>query len=417
MPRLLFQGPGNGFQPPFIDIVSNILVSSTIRCDGTTRARSTIVLDMRLSTPLSIALRAAAGKAKPVLDRPPNCSAHPFDWVLFVLSLVILCVLWWAVEIPTLFVQQEARTTAEARRPWRNRFRVFFTAVAWNCVRLLQPSYVAIVAMARTRDHPRNWPRLYYFGYEKGLDDEEFRPQFTRGQWTKVALTDGLQAVVEILLIYRGSVISRQQQNPVWLGAWLLATLPTSLLGLHLIVVSRLPEPPRRFLVGLYAFLTLSVVGAGLIVAVVFGAAPDTYGRPLAGALATAWATIMVPLPTMYCCFGRFHSLFYLFAAFARISLLLMDLLRSRDTFPFCSINHPALVAVVGVFGGVLVLLFGLRGGTRCEQYRWNLERLIDVSPRGQAPQGDLEEQVALQGGENGPAQEPRPAATLAGGT
>ena len=368
--------------------------------------------------PLGIVLRATRNTTRPA--PPPNCSAHPFDWVLFVLSLAILCLVWWAVEIPTLFTQQEARTAAEARRPWRNRFRVFFTAVAWNCVRMLQPSYVAIVAMARTRDHPRNWPRLYYFGYDKGRDEEELGQHFTPGEWAKVVVMDGLQVLIEALLIYRASIISRQQQNPLSLGSWLLATVPASILGLHLLIISRLPNPPRRFLVGLYGFVSLSVAGAGLVLAIVFTAGPGTYGAPLAGAMAIAWGLIMVPLTTMYCFAGRFHALFYLFAGFARISALLVDLIGPRERFAFCSSNHPGLTAVFGVLGGGLMVFFGMRGGTMCEQYRWNLERLIDsTGPLDRVSGGDQgEEATALQEGHEGDAAQGlgRPA-TLAGGS
>jgi hypothetical protein len=339
---------------------------------------------MSLASNLPSQPRATKG-ASPFGGSIPNCTAHSIDWTLFILTLFLLCFSWWVAELPAFF--RKSRSSPR----WRN----FLRAAAWNCTRLTQPSYVAIVAMARTTD-ARVWPRLYYFGHEKITDGEDV--PFRWSQWGRIAATDALTVLTEVGLIVRGAMLSRELKEPLFFAAWLFPSLVPVALGCHLFLIRQFPV--RRFLAGLYGFLGLCAIGTAFVLTISFSAKSGTYAAPLSGSLAIAWVTVMFPLPTMHCCGGRFHGLFFLFAGMARILFLWIDMMRSREDFVFCSINYPGVIATYAVLSGAVVVILAIGGGTACEQYRPQLHKLVELE-RNQVQQDEEDgEGVALTGAE-----------------
>jgi hypothetical protein len=340
---------------------------------------------------VKIDLRLLARAAKSLIATEPNCSASVFDWILFVSTLSLLSLGWWIFEVPTLFTPEPHReATLIGGSPKPGRFRRFHRALAWNCIRALMPSYVAIIAMARSKK-AKEWATLYYFGYDMEAGDDAAR-QLTGWQWAKISLTDVSHLVLECLLAYRAAATAEKRDYPLVQGWWLFASLPASIIGLYLILIRALPNPPRRFFVGLIGFLLLVFVGVAFILAIYFSSGMHrTVGAAFAGSMALSWSFTMFPLTLCLCCGGRFHALFYLLSAAARAMPLLAEMMSPREKFPFCSINHPGLLATFGVVAGICVFYCAAMGSGLCERYRKNLEQLLETAEEGQ------EEHVALQ--------------------
>jgi hypothetical protein len=310
-----------------------------------------------------------------------NCSVPILDWVLLLLTLVILCVVWWVVEIPALFARQEAdqppNLIGRASRPKKSRTRRFFDALAWNCVRNLMPSYVAIIAIARAKDS-QAWPAVYYFGYEinRGSENSASSKTLSPRRWVNIFIQDGVLLVVACTLIYRGITAAREQNTTMFFATWLANAAVPAAVGVYLLAIALVLQPPRRLAIGL-GFGVLVLFGALLISAAYFSSRLNQIGGPYyLGALILGWAISMLPLTLAYCCEGHFRILFYALSATLRTAPFLVDLLRLSEVFTNCSIDTRGLAAGYSVLAGMLVWGMAPYGADYCEDFRDKLREL-----------------------------------------
>jgi hypothetical protein len=317
--------------------------------------------------------------ANSVVVQQPNCSASALDWVLFILSLIILCLIWWILEVPQLLSGLHASATSPSGWPsYGDRFRHFYAVASWNCARVLSPSYGAAVSLARSSSATK-WPVLYYFGHEL---DRDVRAPLSFWQWTKIILMDGSVLVAQCLLAYRGAVLTREQEypRPLLSGWWLFASLPAPITCIFLFIISVVQAPPRRVFIFFLNLLVLALIDTSFLLILYFTSSLHrTAGASFAGGAALSWAFVMFPLPLLRCCCrGPLHLLFYTFATASRMIPLLAEMLVNRSDFVFCGANHLALPVVYGFFAGACVLQCGYASGALCEGHRDLLGNIWD---------------------------------------
>lgn len=309
------------------------------------------------------------------------CTATAGDWVVLILSLILIALTWWVLELPKLVsVRTNYDVLPGDGRARVGRVRQFLRAIGGNCARILMPSYVAIIAMARNRN-PRAWARLYYFGYEGDADEIALEP-FTAWEWARAAGPDIAHVVTEVLLIYQSSIVADASWVPPNYFLWLFTSTPGPLLGLYLLVI---PHLPIRMWAGraiIFGFVFLSLAGIAMCVSSYYLTRIKVLGPYFGAVLAYGWASTMLPFPLSYCCNGTFHFYFYTMSAALRAAPFIVDLSISPPNTPFCTyvFSHPAFISVFAVFSLPLPLITGFLGGRRCEAFRPQLSRMARVA-------------------------------------
>lgn len=336
-------------------------------------------------------------RAAPSASDPPGCTASGLDWALIVLSLTLISLTWWTLEIPDLvFKKPNYDAVSASSGPMRaGRFWRFFRAITWNCTRTLMPSYVAVIAMARNRD-PKAWPRLYYFGHEPNSDDLALQP-FSAWEWAKAAGPDLAHVVTQALLIYRGSTAIHDQDVPLNYGMWLFTSTPGPIVGLYLLVLPylRIKMWAGRAIIG--GIILLSASGLAFCLTVFYETTLRSLGPGFGAALAYGWACTMLPFPLSRCCGGLFHFFYYVMSASLRAAPLLIDLAREPRDMPYCTrvLHHPAFIAIYAIFGWMLMMFFGYTGSAHCETFRPQLHKLSQV-PRTNNGDARNEDELAI---------------------
>lgn len=334
-------------------------------------------------------------------DQEPYCTSNILDWILLVATLLLFCGSWWICEVPIFFsrntyykLQPSTGKLLQRGRLWR-----FWHTIEWNCTRTIMPSYVAVVAMARNPD-PKTWMGLYYFGSQRESRD---KTPFTSWQWAKVLLMDGVAIVVHILLVYRGAT---GLETPLPPSVWLLSYLVAPLLGLYLFIIGKFRRPVwRRF--AITAAIPVLLIAGAVLVLLSYFTTPDKgfgFGGAFVGIMAGSLVVTMLPWSLMLCCGGKFHFIFYLWTACARVIPFTVSHVGSPTKYPFCANGSIPVAIVSGVMGGALVYMLGFMGGFQCEMYRRDLEEMIDIDPA--APRNDGNsggELEALQAAESAP--------------
>ncbi|KFH48381.1 hypothetical protein ACRE_005860 [Hapsidospora chrysogenum ATCC 11550] len=317
-----------------------------------------------------------------------ECVQGPLQWTLLLAPYVLLTTPWWLVEIPLLFTKRNHCNSQTLGI--RDRLGAFFRAVAWNCARYLQPSYVAISALARSRDK-KAWKVLYYFGYEPADDGSR---SLTNWEWSKIAVMDGLPFALELWLVIQNAFMGRDSHVALGLGSWLLHTVPASVNGAWLIAASHTSGRLNRAHHGVACFLLLIVVGLALILTMYF-TTPDSFSA-MGGVLTVLYGLPMLPLCCMNCCGGRFHFFFYLYGAIARTMPFLVAIWTSHsDDDIFCFIRNGVPVFVPFIILGIAAMFVaGYCGGlVGVERYRPELSKVISSGP-----QLEEDDQVPLHG-------------------
>jgi hypothetical protein len=317
-----------------------------------------------------------------------ECVEEPLQWAFLVAPYVLLTTPWWLVEVPLLFIKKNHYNSQPPGI--RGRIRAFFRAVSWNCARYLQPSYVAIAALARSHDKEA-WKVLYYFGYEPTDDGSR---SITKWEWSKIAVMDGLPFALELWLVIHNTFMPEDRHVALGLGSWLLHTVPASVIGAWLIAASHMSGRLNRAHHGVACFLLLIVVGLALILTTHF-TTPDAFSA-VGGALVVAYGLPMLPLCCMNCCDGRFHFFFYMYGAIARTMPLLVAIWASDgDDYVFCFIRNgvPVLVPLI-ILGIGSMLVAGYCGGRfGVERFRPELDEVMSSGL-----QRDEDDQVPLHG-------------------
>ncbi|KAK3185241.1 hypothetical protein K4F52_005941 [Lecanicillium sp. MT-2017a] len=344
---------------------------------------------------------------EPIPDKIPNCSAVPFDWVLYIATVVILCLGWWLLELPLLF-------TTPGRQPFSiagddvniytyGRFRRFSDAIRWNCARTLNPSYVGVLSIARNTDS-RAWAGLYYFGGER---ISATTSPFTWWQWTKVLLIDFVPVAVEALLIARSSKEGMMTNfSLIMPGWWLLPYTVPCFVGWYLLVLRHMRNPPKVGTVILIGGPIVLVGGLTVAVPLFVQLIRAGMTPAILPAIFLSWALVLVPFTLMNCCDGRLHAIFYVWNTVCRIMPLMTAMFDSRPVFPFCSHNTAGVVIGIAVLGGFVVMLLGISGGAGlCEMYRPYLRDFKNRAAAADAAEEAAEKMRALRTDRNDGSQ------------
>ncbi|GJN73858.1 hypothetical protein PLIIFM63780_007929 [Purpureocillium lilacinum] len=346
-----------------------------------------------------------------------SCTPNAFEAVITTLSFFSLCVSWWLVDVPLLFVKPPRRSSDGDASSSPGRVRLFFRAVAWNCIRAVQPTYIGLIALARAISDGRNstsaWPLLYYFGDALPNHPQVLRP--TALQWVKVALLDGVILVTEILLVVYGYTAGRYHDTRVFAaGMWILSATPACVLGAYLLLfvsrrVSRLHRSWRLATAG----SLLVLVGLALILSLYFSAPRDRVPA-IASIMTMQWVLPLLPMVACQCtCCGLSRGMpwrivYLIFAVAVRTITLTLDVGSSTfsNEFWFCRVPPQAGGWVTGVFGGALLFGFAIKGVVDAERWRPELVKVWKGQQQGAL---STETYVPLQDDEERQNEPPRP--------
>jgi hypothetical protein len=329
-----------------------------------------------------------------------NCSTNALEWFAFISALVFLLVPWWLTEMPDIFLgskpTQHGEHVAlqslqvfepvEEEEPLRaappppppyslesgpslpgpGRGKRFLHAVQWNCLRCIQPGYLAIFAMIRSSDH-RSWPALYYFGH-----DQQDHTKLGIWYWAKIISVDVLPLGLQALLIYMGTT-DFDKEGKLLPGWWVMGLMPPTMTGLYVIGLSFLPYVPSLKAIVFGGVVFHAVAATALIVPVAHTPkALGTYQTPatFGSIIAFQWFLMVSPM-AMYRCPGpAVHLVFVILATVLRGAPLATALGVSPKDFPFCIDNLVALPILFGLVqcGGVFML--ACFSSLRCERER-----------------------------------------------
>lgn len=346
------------------------------------------------------------------MESSKNCSANALEWFAFLAALVLMLVPWWLAEIPDIFtkpkshhheeqaalqqlhddpVEQEPLNepppySLEPEHPpavdtsWSGRGRRFLHAVQWNCLRCIQPGYLAIYSFVRSRDH-RTWPALYYFGHDPGHPTK-----LGMWHWAKILGTDMLALCLQALLIYIGTT-NFDKEGKLLPGWWVMGLMPPTVTGLFIIGLSFLPRVPGLKTTVFWGAVFHAVFATAIIVPAAhtpksLGAykSPSSFGS----IIAFQWFLMLSPM-AMYKCPGpAAHLVFVILATVLRGAPLAIAMGSSSKDFPFCIDNIVALPIAFGLVqcGGVFIL--ACFSSLRCERNRASMKRrtrLHDLGP------------------------------------
>ncbi|KAJ3500342.1 hypothetical protein NLJ89_g9844 [Agrocybe chaxingu] len=174
------------------------------------------------------------------------CDAKPLDWALFTLTIVSTHVTWWALPLPTLF---------------RWGFQSYLHDVAWECLRLQVPSYIASTACF---GQPReNWECNYYAGVH--------RPA-TRIDTAKAFVKDSLIVVSTALALYRlCSGDQNQDLSGINSALWMYPSLPVAVYGLFIVIASRTQVKMWIIVSSALGLIIAIAVAMALVIAFTYG--------------------------------------------------------------------------------------------------------------------------------------------------
>jgi len=184
------------------------------------------------------------------LEKPDNCTSEPLDWALFAITIISQFVTWWLLPLPVIF---------------RLGFRHYIHDVAWECMRLQQPTYILLRSCdEQERAH---WQVAYYSGILKAP---------TRLDNIKTFVKDSLIVVSSILGLYRFCKDADGEKDISGFNSllWNYTSLPVVMTGLSVVIFSR--TKVKLWLVFLIA------IACNLSLAIVTSLAIGlTYGRGL----------------------------------------------------------------------------------------------------------------------------------------
>jgi len=149
------------------------------------------------------------------LEKPDNCNSKPLDWALFAITIISQYVTWWLLPIPVIF---------------RLGFRHYIHDVAWECMRLQQPTYILFRAcFQQERAH---WQNAYYSGILK--------PPI-RLENIKTFVKDSLILVSSILGLYRFCSDANAEKDLSGINSllWNYPSLPVVIIGISVVIFSR----------------------------------------------------------------------------------------------------------------------------------------------------------------------------------
>ncbi|UNI24510.1 hypothetical protein JDV02_010249 [Purpureocillium takamizusanense] len=349
-----------------------------------------------------------------------SCAPRGFEAVITTLSFYVLCISWWLVDVPLLFVKPSPPPPPPPRQVDNNssidnnasssssvlssspgRVRLFLRAVAWNGIRAVQPTYIGLIALARAVSDGRNstsaWPLLYYFGDALPNHPPALRP--TALQWIKVVALDGVALVTEILLVVYGyytSSASSSRHYDVRIfasGMWILSATPSCVLGAYLLLfVSRRASRLHRNWRLATAGTLLVAAGLALILALHFSVPPKDRVPAAAGIMAMQWALSLLPLVACRCsCCGSgargmpWRIVYLIFAVAVRTLTLTLEVSSSSfsNEFWFCRVPPQVGGWLTGVFGGALLFGFAIKGLVDAERWRPELVKVWKGEQQG----------------------------------
>ncbi|KDR69180.1 hypothetical protein GALMADRAFT_256024 [Galerina marginata CBS 339.88] len=170
----------------------------------------------------------------------PNCDAESLDWALFVLTIVSTHVTWWLLPLPALF---------------KDGFRVYIHDVAWECLRLQVPSFIAFKSCIK--QDRINLQMCYYSGVAKPI---------TRLSELKAYVKDSFFVVSTVLALYRlgkGGNVDKDLSG-LNVTLWNYPSLPIAMIGLGISVFSR--TQVRPWIVATVTLAAILIVAAAIAV-------------------------------------------------------------------------------------------------------------------------------------------------------
>lgn len=331
-----------------------------------------------------------------------SCSADALEWFCFIATLVLLCLPWWATDIPGLFTnpssppkrhvvleplrassfspnspppysaeQGDAAPPAEldeshASISWRGRAKRFFHAIQWNCLRAIQPGYVAAFSILRDPD-PNAWVVVYYFG-----PDVEGRTRVGMRRWAKIIATESLVLPLQALLIYIGSTDFDKDGHMIP-GWWIVGLVPATVTGISLLALRMLGRSPGFSGVMCLGFGIHLLAAVAITVPITVTAKSlGTFGSAgnLGGIIAVEWVMMIIPMAMCKCRNAFVRVVFMLLPTVLRVGPFAISLTGSSKDFPYCSINGlPLFFAFLGIQWG-FVFILACFGVARAEKMR-----------------------------------------------
>lgn len=277
-----------------------------------------------------------------------------------------------AVTAPPPYSSSDPEQTISPNTSQPGRGELFLHAVQWNCLRCIQPGYLAIYSMVINHDH-RSWPAMYYFGH-----DQEQPTRLGMWHWIKIISTDILPLGLQGLMIYMGTT-NFDNDGKLLPGWWVMGLMPPAVTGLYIIGLSMLPRVPGLKTTVFWGVVFHALMATAIIVPTAHTAKSlGTYKVPstFAGIIAFQWFLMLSPM-AMYTCPGpAIHLVFVLLATVLRGVPLATAMGGSSQDFPFCFDNLVALPIAFGLTqcGGIFIL--ACFSSLRCERNR------LSISPQ-----------------------------------
>lgn len=277
----------------------------------------------------------------PDYRNPATCdTVTPLTWAGLVVTFITIQLTWWIFELPTLF-----------RRDSTGGFVPFFDAVTWACLRANAPGSAGVIAFSKGSD-VSEFARVYYLG----MRGEDKPPELAAWKLVVSLASDLLSVVAAAITVYQACTLPEFDARRFGLSLWAYPALPTAVIGLALLAGYGLFPRTRDGSLWLLLVTALSVVLAGVIVALVlwrFNTTDDLWfmGVIFYGAMALPVTLFMPLLPIAI-----------LYGAFARVGGIgIAALSHHAGGQPYCKMPGVGFGVVYLVLGAISGLL-GLAG-------------------------------------------------------
>ncbi|KAF9528759.1 hypothetical protein CPB83DRAFT_894003 [Crepidotus variabilis] len=253
------------------------------------------------------------------------------DLALFILTIISTHVTWWLLSLPTLY---------------KHGFKTYMHDVAWECLRLHQPSFIAFRACFG--EDRKYWQANYYSGVRRPTDNLK--------DLGKAVLKDGLIVVSTCLslskLANRGSNADLSGLNS---SLWNYPSLPVAIYGLSITIFSKIPPTSRLRPWHMFFITTLVII---IIATAVALAMAYTVGRGIWIGCTILILFMALPLWGIHPKLGFMTAIL---AAVARTAGPIFGALSPNAYFPFCELRGWAFAGPLLAFT-ILALLMALYG-------------------------------------------------------
>ncbi|GJJ14083.1 hypothetical protein Clacol_008340 [Clathrus columnatus] len=259
-----------------------------------------------------------------------ECQMDALNWVIIIFTIITTSVTWWLLQSPTLF---------------KKGFRYFMHDIAWECLRLHSPGWVA--GSALHKQDRKYWVMAYYTGINK---------EPTWFDTTKNVVIDFLVIISTISSVYKLCKAELSSQSLSHLGGLNGAlpaypSLPAAVYGLWISLAAR--TQLRVWIVVTIGFVIMSAVIAGIAtsIALTDQSGDNIWIAPTIFAIYMAFPFFLLHHKLLLVCM--------LLSILTRLGPLIGGALTTPPYPPFCVVRGWGLAGPVlglGIIGFLLAL-------------------------------------------------------------